>query len=112
MLTISDPRAINSLPLGNKVKSALMEVLVEPFNGIEETTEQWAELDCRLVMLEAADKTDSPVDDHHRVSDLVDHPEFIETLNEDWLLALTITDQAGSGIYLLYRKDQLATNPL
>ncbi|MEH6578998.1 MAG: hypothetical protein V7731_18195 [Amphritea sp.] len=112
MLTTLDPRNIHTLPLDNTEQATLIKTLSEPFGDIEEAAKCWQELGCKLVMLEAMDTIDSRVDEQHFVADLIDHPEFIDSLAGHWLLSLTITGQDGAGIYLMYRKGQLHDRPL
>jgi len=109
MKVIKNFNLVNELTLPEQVKSALHSELIIPFDGCLNTTADfWSEYDTFLILLEESDVDDSLVDIDEDIQYFIqyvtDNPEFVVLLNDDtcpYLLALSVTTDAGGGCYLL-----------
>ena len=112
MIIISQLPSLDSLPLSQSLKTFLNQHLIEfPFGSKETAQHIWATLDNHLVFLNPEDKlllssdpSDLRVSIQH-INRLIECPEYVLNAPDNHCLALVITDQAGSGLYLLFSKD-------
>jgi len=106
MITLTNIEQLATLPVSAPVRTFLHDQLItQPFGTLEAATAAWQPLDNRLIILD-------PLDDPYTHPDVpgaliveqLAFPEIILSAPEDHVLILLITDQAGSGLYLLYPK--------
>ena len=112
MIIISQLPSLDSLPIPQSLKTFLNQHLIQsPFGSQETAQHVWATLDNHLVFLNSEDKlflssdpTDLKVPIQH-IHRLIECPEYVLNAPDNYCLALVITDQEGSGLYLLFPKD-------
>ena len=105
MKMITSFEATKDLPIPQKVKNALRTELMRPFDSSESIVcDFWKELGCALLCLEGSDSEASLLNQQplaDQLHALVHYPEWVITLQNRYLLALTITNDEGGGFYLL-----------
>lgn len=97
--------------LPSKLASFLNQHLIqEPFGSQENAQATWEELNNLLVVLNPEDRLIETASIHEldlpseTVQLLIQYPEFLLNAPDDHCLSLLITDQSGSGVYLLFPK--------
>jgi len=93
-----------ALPLSTAVN--VLELLVEPFGTLDKASQFWQDYPCTLVCI---NKHDTPSTALASLSDELSHaielaenePEFVEFISSGYQLSLTITNDAGNGLYLV-----------
>jgi len=105
MKMITSFEEVNELPIPEKVKHALRTELMLPFDSSESIVSAfWKELGCALLCLEDSDSEASLLKEQplaDQLHALVHYPEWVISLQDIYLLALTITNDGGGGLYLL-----------
>jgi hypothetical protein len=101
MKKISAVSDIPYLLITTELIEQVTTMLTEPFNSIEEADQTWAELKCQLWHI--TDLNDLPTDQtsKDRLLHAIEYIEWIESLDSDTQLSLTIVGDDGQGLYLL-----------
>ncbi|MCK6836527.1 hypothetical protein L8S32_06610 [Enterobacter asburiae] len=103
MKIVSDWQGLPSLHLPESVMSALRKELILPFDDESAAMNFWDEVGVTLMYIEPGDV---PEDIKRHVLDVIYHiianPEFVVRLTDDYYLMLSITEDNGNGIYLLF----------
>jgi hypothetical protein len=104
MITLKDLSQLENLPIPSHLKAYLQDQLInQPFDNLVDTKQFWQESFTQLILLEPSDQRQSiknTLPNHYH--QLTHFPEYILKAPNDHFLALTVTDQAGGGCYLLF----------
>ena len=104
MITLKNISQLDNLPIPPHLKAYLQDQLInQPFDNLIDAQQFWQASFTQLILLEASDQLQSLKDtlpNHYH--QLTHFPEYILKAPNDHFLALTITDQAGGGCYLLF----------
>jgi hypothetical protein len=104
MITLKDLSQLENLPIPSSLKTYLQDQLIsQPFDNLVDAKQFWQESFTQLILLESSDQLQSLkniLPNHYH--QLTHFPEYIQKTPNDHFLALTITDQAGGGCYLLF----------
>lgn len=97
---------IEELALSKVTAISVVEQLVEPFGTIQNAKKFWTDYPCILVCLTEQDDAESIFSSltdelQHFIELAARTPEFMELLPKDYQLSLTITNDAGNGLYLV-----------
>ena len=103
MKFISNWQDLPSLLLPDSVMTVLRKELILPFNDEFSARNFWGEVGVTLMYIEP---DDVPEDFKRHLLDVIHHlianPEFVVRLTDEYYLMLTITEDNGNGIYLLF----------
>lgn len=104
MQIISSWNDLSLLPLTQSINEKLIQELLLPFEQNEHKAQCfWSENSVQLIYIERADNlSDIQVAIKSVVERAAEYPEFVVCLAEDYFLLLSITDDSGAGIYLLF----------
>ena len=104
MITLKDLSQLENLPIPSPLKSYLQDQLInQPFDNLVDAKQFWQESFTQLILLESSDQLQSLKNTlPNHCHQLIHFPEYILKTPNDHFLALTITDQAGGGCYLLF----------
>ena len=87
----------------------MMNLLTEPFDTENEAKALWYELGTALIVIDANDTTEILEAFSDRLVEQIrfalQHPETDDALVNDYQLMLSITNDAGGGLYLLIHRD-------
>ena len=101
MNIISAISEIPTLLITSELIQQVTTLLTEPFDSIEETEEIWAELNCQLWHITNLNDLPTDQESKDRLLYAIEYPEWIEPLDSDTQLSLTIVGSDGQGLYLL-----------
>jgi len=101
MQKVSTISAIPTLLITTELIEQVTTMITEPFNTLDEAEEIWSELQCQLWHIDNLNNlpTDQPTLD--RLLHSIDNIEWIESLDSQTQLSLTIVGDDGQGLYLL-----------
>lgn len=104
MQIISSWNDLSLLPLPQTVNFVLMQELLSPFEQNEDEAQRfWSENGVQLIYIE---RTDDLSDIEAAIKSVIkmaaEYPEFVVCLAEDYFLLLSITEDSGAGVYLLF----------
>lgn len=106
MKIVSDWQGLPSLHLPESVMSALRKELILPFDDESAAMNFWDEVGVSLIYIEPKD---APEYIKLHVMDLIHqlmvNPEFVVRLTDEYYLMLSITEDNGNGIYLLFHPE-------
>lgn len=96
----------NQLSLEPAIAQCVIDLLLEPFETRAQAIAFWQDYTSKIIVLAPYDdvqKSLNCLDDvtRHFVDCAVNSPEFTESLPKNYQLSLTITDDSGSGLYLI-----------
>ncbi|RDH82467.1 MAG: hypothetical protein DIZ80_09250 [endosymbiont of Galathealinum brachiosum] len=94
---------ITKLDLPNTVSQALYQQLSEPFDTESSAREFWNETSTTLIILDPSDfiQTIKRETAWKQIEFTLTYPEYITPLKLNYQLMLAITNDSGSGIYLV-----------
>ncbi|MDW3048690.1 hypothetical protein R8N28_23470 [Vibrio sp. Vb1554] len=108
MNKITNLQQITSLPVTTALQEQIISILTEPFHDEAETQQAWDELQCELWFLTSISEISAVVvDDIERLKRALTYTEFEDELDYGAILALSIVEDSGKGIYLLMPKTLL-----
>lgn len=92
---------IPSLLITTELIQQVTSILIAPFRSPDEADLLWAELNCQLWHITDLNNlpTDQPTQD--KLLRAIDNIEWIESLDSDTQMSLTIVGDDGQGLYLL-----------
>lgn len=103
MKFVSNWQDLPSLLLPDSVMTVLRKELILPFGDESSAMNFWGEVGVTLMYIEPGDVTE---DINRHVLDVIHHlisnPEFVARLTDEYYLMLSITEDNGNGIYLLF----------
>ena len=103
MKFISNWQDLPSLLLPDPVMTVLKKELILPFDDESSAMNFWGEVGVALIYIEPGDV---PEDIKRHVMDVIHHlivkPEFVVCLSDEYYLMLSITEDNGNGVYLLF----------
>jgi len=105
MITINSPSSLNKLPLPNSLQAFLANELIEqPFGDITEADDFWLETTTKLILITPSDSRETLISALPAClfDQLTRNPDYIQKTPDNYLLAVSITGQAGGGCYLLF----------
>lgn len=107
MHIISRWQKLASLPLSENVMMLLKNELLLPFEQDESVISTfWEEPGVTLIYIEPNDTPEMIADTWlSAVLWAIDNPEFVIRLTSDYYLMLSVTDDSGAGIYLLFQPE-------
>jgi hypothetical protein len=95
----------DSLKLSETEKKALVHHLIEPFGDEQTAHEFWNEYPSTIIILDEADVLDTLQKIDKETQFLIDSalntPEYSEPLAADYTINLAITNDDGTGVYLV-----------
>lgn len=99
MQKVSTTSAIPTLLITTELIEQVTTMLTEPFNSLDEAEEIWSELQCQLWHIDNLSNlpTDQPA--QSRLLHSIDNIEWIESLDSQTQLSLTIVGDDGQGLY-------------
>lgn len=109
-------QVINYLPSANQLALAhftaqcAVDLLVEPFGTISDAQDFWREYSSVVICFNRQDDlvaAMNALDDvtRHFIEQAELNPEFVESLADGYQLSLTITNDMGTGLYLIKPKE-------
>jgi len=103
MQTINHWPDITELALPEPVAHDLYGQLLEPFSDEAAAKEFWEEAPSTIIILEPLDSIKQLEEDEawKHIEFALTYPEYIEPLKMSYQLMLAITNDSGSGIYLV-----------
>ena len=101
MKKISAISEIPTLLITSELIEQVTTILTEPFNSTEEAEQIWAELNCQLWHISSLNELPTDQLSKDRLLHSIEYPEWIEALDSDTQLSLTIVGDDGQGLYLL-----------
>mgnify|MGYP001324451541 CR=1 FL=1 len=101
MMKISAISEIPNLLITSELIEQVTTLLTEPFDSIDEAEEIWAELTCQLWHITNLNDLPTEQTSKDRLLYAIEYPEWIEALDSDTQLSLTIVGSDGQGLYLL-----------
>ncbi|EOG9059293.1 hypothetical protein ACLK5F_000002 [Vibrio fluvialis] len=108
MLKLTNLQQITTLPITTTLQEQVKSILTEPFHDEVETQLAWDELQCELWFLTSKSELSAVVvDDIEMLKRALTYTEFEDDLDYGAVLALSIIEDAGKGIYLLMPKTLL-----
>ncbi|ARD38620.1 hypothetical protein F8538_09695 [Edwardsiella ictaluri] len=112
MQIISDWNDLSLLPLSQTVSAALIKELLQPFEQSEHKAQCfWSENGVQLIYIERTDDLSDIADAIKSVIEMAaEYPEFVVCLAEDYYLLLSITEDSGAGVYLLFHRQSQIDN--
>lgn len=103
MKFVSKWQDLPSLLLPDSVMTVLRIELILPFDDESSAMNFWGEVGVTLIYIERGDVSE---DIKRNVLDVIHHlisnPEFVVRLTDEYYLMLSITEDNGNGIYLLF----------
>ncbi|WP_019617223.1 hypothetical protein [Psychromonas ossibalaenae] len=101
MKKVSAVSEIPTLLITSELIEQVTTILTEPFNSMDEAEQIWAELKCQLWHI--TNLNDLPTDQasKDRLLHAIEYPEWIESLDSDTQISLTVVADDGQGLYLL-----------
>ncbi|MFL1906580.1 hypothetical protein [Plesiomonas shigelloides] len=104
MQIISNWNDLSLLPLSQTVNAVLMQELLLPFEQNEHEAQRfWSENGVQLIYIERADDlSDIEAAIKSVIEMAAENPEFVVCVAEDYFLLLSITEDSGAGVYLLF----------
>ncbi|HHA2012391.1 TPA: hypothetical protein ACOEMP_000259 [Enterobacter hormaechei subsp. hoffmannii] len=103
MKYVSNWQDLPSLLLPDPVMTVLKKELILPFDDESSAMNFWGEVGVTLIYIEPGDV---PEDIKRHVLDVIHHlivnPEFVVRLTDEYYLMLSITEDNGNGVYLLF----------
>ena len=97
------------IALPQEVKKVLLIHLLEPFGDEESAKIFWQDYPSMIVIIDQNDSIDSLqwLDDElqHQISFAQTNPEYSDTLALGYSIKLSITSDAGNGLYLVVAED-------
>ncbi|MFV4847293.1 hypothetical protein ACNJKD_13415 [Edwardsiella tarda] len=103
MKYVSNWQDLPSLLLPDPVMTILRKELILPFDDESSAMNFWDEVGVKLMYIEP---NDVPEDIKLHVLDLIHqlmvNPEFVVRLTDEYYLMLSITEDNGNGVYLLF----------
>ncbi|MCL5636001.1 hypothetical protein M5Y66_16130 [Enterobacter vonholyi] len=103
MKFVSSWKDLPSLLLPDSVMTVLRKELILPFDDEFSARDFWGEVGVTLMYIEP---DDVPEDFKRHVLDVIHHlianPEFVVRLTDKYYLMLSITEDNGNGVYLLF----------
>ncbi|MBS9935498.1 hypothetical protein J4H54_22565 [Vibrio alginolyticus] len=111
MIKLTKFQQISTLPITTTLQEQTLFILTEPFHDETETQQAWDELQCELWLLTSiSDLSTDGVDgaDIELLERALTYTEFVDELEHDMVLTLSIVEDSGKGIYLLMPKTLLA----
>jgi hypothetical protein len=114
-------QVINYLPIADQLAleqltaQCAVDLLVEPFNNINDAREFWSEYPSVVICFNRQDNLPAAInifDDvtRHFIEQAELNPEFVENLVDGYQLSLTITNDVGTGLYLIKPKELTINN--
>ena len=108
MKFVSNWQDLPSLLLPESVMSLLKTELVLPFEDEYTAMIFWDEVGVTLIYVEPDDvPEDIKAQVLNVIHQLIANPEFVVRLTDDYYLMLSVTEDNGNGIYLLFHPDCL-----
>lgn len=101
MKKISAISEIPTLLITSELIEQVTTFLTEPFNSIDEAEQIWAELKCQLWHISNLNDLPNDQASKDRLLYAIEYLEWIEPLDADTQLSLTIVGDDGQGLYLL-----------
>ena len=99
----------NILALPEPVRKALFDHLIEPFGDEQSAHEFWDEYPSTIVIIEPKDSNTLLTLIGEAVKDLitfgVEFPEYTQPLGQGYQVILSIVNDAGNGVYLVFRDE-------
>ncbi len=105
MIKLTNLQQITTLPITTTLQEQVKTILTEPFHDEAETQQTWDELQCELWFLTSKSELSTVVvDDIEMLKRALTYTEFEDDLDYGAVLALSIVEDSGKGIYLLMPK--------
>ena len=106
MKIISGCQSLSSLSLPDAVMTILIKELVLPFDDEGSAMNFWGEVGVSLMYIEPGD-TPAYIESHvlNIIYQLIANPEFVVQLTDDFYLMLSVTEDNGNGVYLLFHPE-------
>ena len=109
-------QVINFFPIAEQLAlerftaQSAVDLLVEPFGSIADAREFWREYPSIVICFNRQDdlpEAMNVLDDvtRHFIEEAELNPEFVENLADGYQLSLTITNDMGTGLYLIKPKE-------
>ena len=99
----------NILALPDPVSKALLNHLIEPFGDEQSAHEFWDEYPPIIVIIEPKDCNSLLTLIGEKVKDLItfgaEFPEYTQSLGQGYQVNLSIVNDAGNGVYLIFRDE-------
>lgn len=99
----------NILALPEPVSKALLKHLIEPFGDEQSAHEFWNEYPSTIIIIEPKDSNSLLTLVGEAVKDLitfgVEFHEYTQPLGQGYQVNLSIVNDAGNGVYLVFRDD-------
>jgi hypothetical protein len=114
-------QVINYLPIAEQLAlehftaQCVVDLLVEPFGTISDARDFWREYSSVIICFNRQDDLPAAMnvfDDatHDFIEKAEINPEFVENLADGYQLSLTITNDMGTGLYLIKPKELIINN--
>ncbi|HAS7003451.1 TPA: hypothetical protein I7290_24380 [Vibrio parahaemolyticus] len=108
MIKLTTLQQITTLPITTTLQEQVKSILTEPFHDEAEAQLSWDELQCELWFLTSKSELSAVVvDDIELLKHVLTYTEFEDDLDYGAILALSIVEDSGKGIYLLMPKTLL-----
>lgn len=108
MIKLNNLQQLSTLPITTTLQEQVKAILTEPFRDDTETQQAWDELQCELWFLTSKSELSAVVvDDIEILKRALTYTEFEDDLDYGAILALSIVEDSGKGIYLLLPKTLL-----
>ncbi|EGQ7859457.1 hypothetical protein H9W03_004539 [Vibrio parahaemolyticus] len=108
MIRLTTLQQITTLPITTTLQEQVKSILTEPFHDEAEAQLSWDELQCELWFLTSKSELSAVVvDDIELLKHVLTYTEFEDDLDYGAILALSIVEDSGKGIYLLMPKTLL-----
>jgi hypothetical protein len=109
MQKINTWNELKTLDVPVNILNQIYQHLVEPFDGVEQDAmDMWQALSVTFIHIEPSDCAAllNSLDDvtTNQLNFILDYPECISKLDDGYYLALAITNDDGSGVYLLFNQ--------
>lgn len=106
MKIISRWQNLPSLSLPDSVTTILIKELVLPFDNESSAINFWGDVGVSLIYIEPGD-TPAYIESHvlNIIYQLIANPEFVVRLTDDFYLMLSVTEDNGNGVYLLFHPE-------
>lgn len=95
----------NALSLPKCVKQALLTHLIEPFGDEQSAKAFWQEYPSTILIMTSEDKNACRQllsdETQQQIEFAFNYPEYLEPLVDDYVIRLSITNDEGSGIYIV-----------
>jgi hypothetical protein len=100
---------LKTLDIPVHVLNHIYQHLLEPFDGVEQDAmAMWQELSVTFISIEPSDGvtllTESDDETTNKLNFTLEYPEWVSRLDDGYYLALAITNDDGSGVYLLFNQ--------